>query len=405
MILIIFGPPGSGKGTLSSAISERYKIPHIETGKILREEIKAKTKLGKEVEILVNKGKLVSDEVVNEITEKRLSKEDCNNGFILDGFPRTIKQAEMLENFLRDINKKVDLVVNLIIPKKILIKRIVGRRTCKKCGNIYNLADIHEKINGIEYKMPPLSPKKPGVCDKCGGELYQREDEKQDVIKKRLKEYENQSKPVIKYYRDRFLLKDIYVTSEKDIMIKKVFDILTEKIKTKNNINQEIREILRYLETRKDYIIWAGFAQYAYAGLKPSPDIDIYTKSLNSKEQISADFQCKGWKKIPYKGFYEHHDKLEKNGTTFDVIYSEPATKLFFTDRTKLKIEGYSLYFISLEVLFLTKLGQLTTAKRSSEKRERDWKTVNTLRDKINIEKIKKLMSKLPDSFWRVGLV
>jgi len=170
-------------------------------------------------------------------------------------------------------------------------------------------------------------------------------------------------------------------------------------------MNQEIAEILEYLEPREDYVIWAGFAQFAHLRIKPSPDIDIFVQNLNTKNRVSADFQKKGWKKLLYKGFYKYHDKLEKSRTTFDIVYSEPAVKLFFSTRMKIEVEGYSLYFLSPEALFLTKIGQLTVAKRSSEKRERDWQTVNTLRNKINIKKLKELVSKLPDSYWAVGWI
>ena len=226
MKIVILGPPGSGKGTFSSLISEKYNIPHIETGRILREEIAKNTELGKKIEETVKSGKLVSDEIINELIRKRLKERDCENGFILDGFPRTIKQAEALKNMT-----DIDIIINLNIPEEVLIDRISGRRTCKKCGAVYNIADIHKEIDGRKYDMPPIPPKKDGICDKCGGELYQRKDEKPDVVKKRLDTYNAKTKPLIDYYKDMPFFRNVFVTSSKDLMKQKIFDII-ESVKS-----------------------------------------------------------------------------------------------------------------------------------------------------------------------------
>jgi len=222
--IIILGPPGSGKGTISREIAEKLNFEHIETGKILREEIEKNTDIGKKVKEIVASGKLVPDEIVNNIIKDKVEKTK-KEGIIFDGYPRTIGQAEYLKKIL-----KIDLVINLNIPEEILIKRIMGRRTCKKCGEVYNVADINEVVDGRVYKMPPLLPKVMGFCDKCGGELYQREDENPETIKQRLKEYEKQTKPLIDYYKnERFI--ELYVTSGKDEMVEKAIKIIREALK------------------------------------------------------------------------------------------------------------------------------------------------------------------------------
>lgn len=188
--LILFGPPGSGKGTYAQRIAPKYNIPHIATGEIFRENIKKGTELGKLAQQYINKGQLVPDEVTIGLVEGRLKEPDAQNGFILDGYPRNIAQAEALERIT-----KVDAVVNLNVPDDIVIARLSARRQCRKCETIYNVLF--------------LKPKKEGVCDKDGGELYQREDDKPDAIKARLKVYESQSAPVIEYYRKKGIVKDV----------------------------------------------------------------------------------------------------------------------------------------------------------------------------------------------------
>jgi adenylate kinase len=190
MKLIMLGPPGSGKGTYASRLSPILKVPQITTGFIFREEIKKGTKLGKMADEYLRKGLLVPDNTVMEIVKERLKEPDTKKGFIFDGFPRTINQAEEFERI-----SKIDKVVNIVVSDEIIIKRLTSRRQCSKCGEIYNLLF--------------LKPEKEGVCDKCGGSLYQREDDTVKVIKERLIVYKNQTEPLISYYKKKNLLIDV----------------------------------------------------------------------------------------------------------------------------------------------------------------------------------------------------
>jgi adenylate kinase len=193
--LVFLGPPGAGKGTLSMILKEETGLAHISTGDILRAEIKNETELGKKAKECVNKGALVPDEIVAEMVGKRLSESDCENGFILDGFPRTINQADLLNDALQKIGKKLDMVVYFNAEEELLLKRLTARLICKACG--YN----HNKIFS-----PPTSE---GVCDKCGGELYQRPDDSLETAKDRLKVYNEQTAPLIEYYKEKGLLSEI----------------------------------------------------------------------------------------------------------------------------------------------------------------------------------------------------
>ena len=181
MNFIFLGPPGAGKGTLAAQVAEEYKIPQISTGDIFRENIKNQTELGKKVKAIMDAGGLVGDDVVLEIVEDRLKKDDCKNGFILDGFPRTIPQAEAFEKLGIDVK-----VVNFEVNNDLIIARLSNRRVCKSCKANFNV------------KFMP--PKVEGVCDKCGGELYQRPDESEEAVQVRLDTYEKQTRPLIDYY-------------------------------------------------------------------------------------------------------------------------------------------------------------------------------------------------------------
>lgn len=184
MNLIVFGAPGAGKGTYASRLAALLKLASIATGDMFREEIKRNTWLGKKVAQYVNSGELVPDDIVIDILEKRIKEPNSQRGFILDGFPRTVPQAQALGKIT-----KIDAIIRIIVPEWIIIERLSNRRICRNCGTIYNL----------RY----LKPKVEGMCDKCGGNLYQREDDKPEVVKGRLKVYERQTQPLIEYYRQK----------------------------------------------------------------------------------------------------------------------------------------------------------------------------------------------------------
>lgn len=186
MNLILLGPPGAGKGTQATRIVDKYAVPHISTGDIFRENIKEGTELGKKAQAYMNKGELVPDSLVIEIALDRLADEDCQGGFLLDGFPRTVEQAEALDAFLAAKGQKVDKVLDMEVGRDILLARLTGRRVCKDCGATFNTVG-----------MPP---KQEGICDVCGGELYQREDDTAATVENRIEVYEQQTKPLLDYY-------------------------------------------------------------------------------------------------------------------------------------------------------------------------------------------------------------
>ncbi len=195
MRLVLLGPPGAGKGTQASAIVEKYNIPHISTGDIFRANIKEGTALGQEAKAYMDKGLLVPDELVVSIVKDRLLKDDCKEGFLLDGFPRTVGQAEALDSELDKMGIKLDRVININADPEILIERAVGRRICRECGATY-----HVKYN---------PPKVEGVCDKDGGELYQRDDDTEETVTTRINVYMEQTEPLIDYYKKQGLLMDV----------------------------------------------------------------------------------------------------------------------------------------------------------------------------------------------------
>ncbi len=202
MRLVLLGPPGAGKGTQASAIVEKYNIPHISTGDIFRANIKEGTALGQEAKGYMDKGLLVPDELVVSIVKDRLLKDDCKEGFLLDGFPRTVKQAEALDSELDKMGINLDRVININAAAEILIERAVGRRICKECGATY-----HVKYN---------PPKVEGVCDKDGGELYQRNDDTEETVTTRISVYMEQTEPLIDYYKSQGLLFDVDGTKKID---------------------------------------------------------------------------------------------------------------------------------------------------------------------------------------------
>ncbi|MCR4742839.1 MAG: adenylate kinase [Treponema sp.] len=203
---IFLGPPGAGKGSLAVKVAEDYKIPHISTGDIFRANIKAQTPLGVKVKAIIDSGSLVSDELTFELVKDRLAQDDCKNGYILDGFPRTIPQAEMLEGLVADVK-----VVNFEIQDEIVIKRLSTRRVCKACGANYNVLTLKPKVDGI--------------CDKCGGELYQRDDDKQESILHRMDVYREQTEPLINFYKEKGKITDLDASIETDVLLGKFKEI------------------------------------------------------------------------------------------------------------------------------------------------------------------------------------
>ena len=215
MRIVLLGAPGAGKGTQAKMLIEKYRIPQISTGDILRKAVADGTPLGKEAKAIMERGELVPDKIVLGLVEERVKQDDCKKGFILDGFPRNTAQAEALDKLLNDLKMPLTSALSVDVPKEDLMKRLTGRRTCKSCQQMYN----------IYYTVP----KKEGVCDKCGGELFQRADDKEETIKKRLDVYDAQTAPLIDYYRKKGILKSIAGTGSIDEIFKKVCNILESK--------------------------------------------------------------------------------------------------------------------------------------------------------------------------------
>ena len=195
MNLILLGPPGCGKGTQAKILIDTYHIPQISTGDILREAIKKESPLGIEAKTHMDQGSLVPDHLVIKIIEERLKQADCNRGFILDGFPRTVAQAEALDTTLAGMGSKLECVFSIEVDDEELIKRLTGRRVCRKCGESYH----------IEFNPP----RQEGLCDSCQGELYQRDDDKEETIKNRLKVYQDQTSPLINFYQRKKVLHSV----------------------------------------------------------------------------------------------------------------------------------------------------------------------------------------------------
>lgn len=196
MNLVLMGLPGAGKGTQAEKIVEKYHIPHISTGDMFRAAINEGTELGLQAKSYMDKGELVPDEVTIGIVRERLQKSDCEKGFLLDGFPRTVAQAEALENILLELGKKIDYCIYIEVDKNILMERLTGRRICKDCGTTYHLV------------FNP--PAKEGTCDRCGGELYQRADDNEETVQNRLEVNIKQTKPLLDFYESKGYLKTIH---------------------------------------------------------------------------------------------------------------------------------------------------------------------------------------------------
>ena len=212
MRLILVGPPGAGKGTQAVALAAHYKIPHISTGDIFRANLKNGTELGKQAQSYMDRGELVPDSVTNEMVKDRLGNSDVANGFLLDGFPRNTNQAEVLDAILLEKKMPLDAALELAIDNLEIIRRLSGRRTCRNCS-----ATFHK-----DFEKPKIDD----ICDKCNGQLYQREDDKEEVIARRLEIYSQQTAPIISYYKKAGILKSISAIGDVSEITQKVISLL-----------------------------------------------------------------------------------------------------------------------------------------------------------------------------------
>lgn len=208
MKLIIMGPPGAGKGTQAALIKNTLNIPHISTGDMFREAIKNETPLGVEAKRYIDNGELVPDSVTIGLVRERLSNKDCQKGFLLDGFPRTIPQAKALDEILKDLNLNLDAVINIAVDENVLVDRIVGRRVCPKCKAGYHITNLKPKVDGI--------------CDVCGEKLVQRKDDTEETVKNRLNVYANQTKPLLEYYDSYGIVKTIDGVGDIDVIFNNI---------------------------------------------------------------------------------------------------------------------------------------------------------------------------------------
>ena len=208
MRLVIMGPPGAGKGTQAALIKEAYNIPHISTGDMFREAISNKTALGIEAKKNIDKGMLVPDSVTISLVKERLSQDDCKKGFLLDGFPRTIAQAQALDEILKELNIKLDAVINIDVDFNVLVDRIIGRRVCPKCGASFHIVN--------------QPPKKEGICDACGATLVQRKDDTRETVVTRLDVYTNQTKPLLDYYNKQGIVKNVCGLGDIDVIFSNI---------------------------------------------------------------------------------------------------------------------------------------------------------------------------------------
>ena len=212
MKIIMLGAPGAGKGTQAQMIADKFNIPHISTGDIFRANIKNGTELGKKAKEFMDKGQLVPDELTVQLLLDRVANDDCKNGYVLDGFPRTIPQADVLDSELTKLGDKVDFAINVDVPDENIVRRMSGRRACLKCGATYHIEHI--------------PPKKEGRCDKCGSELVQREDDKPETVQNRLSVYHEQTQPLIDYYDKKNILKTVDGTKDMQEVFSNIVGIL-----------------------------------------------------------------------------------------------------------------------------------------------------------------------------------
>lgn len=212
MRIVLLGPPGAGKGTQAAKIVSRFAIPHISTGDILRKNLREGTPLGLKAKEYMDRGLLVPDDLVVEIIKDRLTQKDCAKGFMLDGFPRTVAQAKALDTVLKDMGISLDAVLNINVDYDLLVDRITGRRICKDCGATYHVAFNPPKVEG--------------KCDVCGGELYQRDDDKEETVKKRLEVYTEETQTLINYYQEKSILESINGEQNIDKVFEDIKDTL-----------------------------------------------------------------------------------------------------------------------------------------------------------------------------------
>jgi adenylate kinase len=212
MKIIMLGAPGAGKGTQAKMIAEKYGIPHISTGDIFRANIKNGTELGKEAKTYMDQGLLVPDELTVKILLDRVAQEDCKNGYVLDGFPRTIPQAEVLDKALSELGDKIDYAIDVDVPDENIVKRMGGRRACLSCGATYHIEHV--------------PPKKEGICDNCGSKLVLRDDDKPETVKNRLNVYHEQTQPLIEFYTKKGVLKTVDGTVDMQDVFKAIVSIL-----------------------------------------------------------------------------------------------------------------------------------------------------------------------------------
>lgn len=208
----MLGAPGAGKGTQAEMIAEKYHLPHISTGDIFRANIKNGTELGREAKSYMDKGLLVPDELTVKILLDRVSQEDCRNGYILDGFPRNIPQAEVLDKELGKLGDKIDYAIDMEVPDEHIVKRMAGRRACTSCGATYHIVNV--------------PPKKEGICDKCGEELILRDDDREETVKNRLNVYHEQTQPLIEFYEKKGILKTVDGTRDMMDVFREITEIL-----------------------------------------------------------------------------------------------------------------------------------------------------------------------------------
>ena len=214
MKIIMLGAPGAGKGTQAQMICDKYNIPHISTGDLFRSNIKNGTELGKKAKEYMDKGQLVPDELTVELLLDRVAKEDCKDGYVLDGFPRTIPQADVLDKELTKLSDKIDFAINVEVPDENIVRRMSGRRACLKCGATYHIEHI--------------PPKQEGICDRCGSELVQRDDDKPETVQNRLSVYHEQTQPLIDYYQNAGVLKQVDGTKDMNDVFTDIVDILSK---------------------------------------------------------------------------------------------------------------------------------------------------------------------------------